>query len=64
MLLLLRTRSLPAQSSHQFSNRPKDAAMMHDSRHDHHHLPFLAWWRGVAVTRFIRFTKLLYVRPG
>jgi len=24
----------------------------------------LGWWRGVAVKRFIRSTKLLYVEPG
>jgi len=24
----------------------------------------LGWWRGVAVTRFIRSTKLLYAGPG
>jgi len=25
---------------------------------------YLGWWRGVAVTRFIRSTKLLYAEPG
>jgi len=25
---------------------------------------WFGWWRGVAVTRFIRLTKLLYAGPG
>jgi len=28
------------------------------------HILFLGWWLGVAVTRFIRSTKLLYSGPG
>jgi len=30
----------------------------------HSHSLLMDWWRGAAVTRFIRLTKLLYARPG
>jgi len=31
---------------------------------DEMQMDVLGWWRGVAVTRFIRSTKLLYAGPG